>query len=375
MANHRRRSLRDSTKRERVSRRNMHLVALAGVTLVGLYFCYRIVEPFLPALAWAIALAVVSYPAHTWIRKYLRSDSWSAAVSTTIVILVILIPSLIAGAQLLREAGQAGQLIKEQAENGKLRELALRFPYGEDIVPWVEANYNFDSVSRELAGFITRDADRLLNGSIWAALQALVTVFVLFFCFRDRDRLLRGARALIPFPPAETEEMFRRVDDSIHATVFGTIICSFLQGATGGLLFWALGLPAPVLWGVVMFILGVIPILGAFLVWVPAAALLISQDRYAAAAILITWGLLMGGPITSYLYAYLAGGRMRMHPVPALIAFIGGLAVFGVTGMILGPVVVVLTMELIEAWRRRAVPTPTPAEAAQTKTESAVSVV
>jgi predicted PurR-regulated permease PerM len=358
MANRRHKSLRDASKRERVSRRNMHLVALAGATLVGLYFCYRVVEPFLPALAWAVALAVISHPAHAWIRKYIRNDSWAAAVSTTLVVLVILVPSLLAGAQLIREAGQAGQLLKEQAENGKLRELALRLPYGDEFVPWVEANYNLDAIARELATFIARDGNRLLQGSVWAALQALVTVFVLFYCFRDRDRLLRGVRALIPFPAAETEETFRRVDDSIHATVYATIVCSLLQGVTGGLLFWALGLPAPVLWGVVMFILGVIPMVGAFLVWVPAAALLVSQDRYWAAAILVAWGLLMAGPILNYLYAHLAGGRMRMHPVPALIAFIGGLAVFGVTGMILGPVIVVLTMELIDAWRRRAVPKP-----------------
>lgn len=370
MANRRRRGLRDSSRRERVSRRNMHLVALAVATLVGLYLCYRILEPFLPALAWAVALAVISYPAHAWIRKYIRSDSWAAAISTTLVVLIILVPSLIAGAQLAREAGQAGQVLRDEAVTGKWRESALRAPFGEDIVPWVEANYDFGSTTRELATFITRDAGKLLEGSIWAALQALVTVFVLFYCFRDRDRLLRGVRTLIPFPPAETEETFRRVDDSIHATVYSTIVCGLVQGISGGLLFWALGLPAPVLWGAIMFILSVIPMVGAFLVWVPAAALLVAQDRYWAAAILVAWGILMAGPILNYLYAYLAGNRMRMHPVPALIAFIGGLAVFGVTGMILGPVIVVLTMELIEAWRRRA--TPKPPEAEKLTTEPAL---
>jgi predicted PurR-regulated permease PerM len=107
-----------------------------------------------------------------------------------------------------------------------------------------------------------------------------------------------------------------------------------------------------------MFILGVLPIVGAGLVWVPAAALLISQDHYWQAVVLVGWGLLMGGPVGNYIYARLAGDRMRMHPVPALVSFVGGLAVFGVTGMILGPVILVLTFELIEVWRRRSVPGP-----------------
>jgi predicted PurR-regulated permease PerM len=347
---------------ERVPRGGMHLAALVVITLVGMYFCYRVVEPFLPAVAWAVALAVIAFPVHSWIHRRIPNKTWSAAISTSLVVLVILIPSLLVTAQLVREAGQAGQLLKEQGENGKWREAGLRLPYGDEIVPWVDQNVDFSRTAREVVTYITRDAGELLKGSLWAAIQALVTVFVLFYCFRDRERLLEGIRGFIPLPKSETENLFKRTDDSIHATVYGTIVTGLLQGVTGSLIFWALGLPAPVLWGAIMFVLAVIPILGAFIVWVPAAALLVSQERYWHAGILVTWGLLMAGPVGNFVYAYLAGGRMSMHPVPALIAFIGGLAIFGVTGMILGPVVVVLSFELIEIWRRRSVPGPSVAQ-------------
>jgi predicted PurR-regulated permease PerM len=347
---------RESRAEERVSQGGMHLAALAVLTLVALYFGYRIVEPFLPALAWAVALAIISYPAHDWIRRRIRHDAWAAIVSTALVVLIILVPSLFATGEIMREARTAGNVLREQAENGKLRDAAIRMPYGEQLIPWLEGNLDVKQATSGLVGLITRDASELLKGSLWAALQALVTIFVLYFCFRDRDRLLRGLRGLILLPPAETEAAFRRVDDSIHATVYGTIVTGLIQGTTGGLLFWALGLPAPVLWGTVMFVLSVLPIVGAFIVWVPAAVLLLSQDRYWSALALVVWGLLMAGPVGNYLYAYLAGDRMRMHPVPALLAFIGGLAVFGITGMILGPVILVLTFELIQVWRRRAIP-------------------
>lgn len=352
---------------ERVPRGGMHLAALVVITLVGMYFCYRVVEPFLPALAWALALAVIAFPVHNLVRRLIPNKTWSAAISTSFVVLVILIPSLLVTAQLAREAGQAGKLLKEQGENGKWREAGLRLPYGEEIVPWVEQNVDFSQTAQQVVTYMTRDAGELLKGSLWAAIQVLVTVFVLFYCFRDRDRLLEGLRGFIPLPKGETENLIKRTDDSIHATVYGTIITGLLQGVTGGLIFWALGLPAPILWGAIMFVLAILPILGAFIVWVPAAALLISQERYWHAGILVTWGLLMAGPVCNFVYAYLAGGRMRMHPVPALIAFIGGLAVFGVTGMILGPVVVVLTLELIEVWRRRAVPGPSIAQVTTTR--------
>jgi predicted PurR-regulated permease PerM len=161
-------------------------------------------------------------------------------------------------------------------------------------------------------------------------------------------------RGLIPLPPGETERLFGRVADSVHATLFGTLVAALAQGVTGGLLFWALGIPAPVLWGTVMFVLGILPLLGAVLVWAPAAALLVANGQYLGAVGLVAWGLLMAGPVGNFIYAKCAGDRMRMHPIAALVAYIGGLAVFGVTGMILGPAVVAITFELIEVWRRRA---------------------
>jgi predicted PurR-regulated permease PerM len=102
-----------------------------------------------------------------------------------------------------------------------------------------------------------------------------------------------------------------------------------------------------------MTILGLLPVVGAFLIWVPAAVYLASDGRWGAAVALVSWGLVMAGPVTNYVYAYLAGGRMRLHQVPVLISFVGGLVVFGISGMVLGPVVLVVTLGLIDVWRRR----------------------
>jgi predicted PurR-regulated permease PerM len=340
---------------ERVSKGGMHLVALAGITLIVGYLCYRLLVPFLPALAWALALAVISFPMHNWIRRRLKNETLAAAVSVLLVILIIVIPSIIVVAEMAREAASAGQLIRQHVEDGRLREAALRMPYGEQVVPWVEQNVDLRKVAEEMTMFVSRDTALVLRGSIWATLEVLVSVFVLFYCFRDRDRLLRGLRAIVPLPYAETEEAFRRVADSIHATIFGTVVVSVVQGITGGLLFWAVGLPAPVFWGVVMFVLGVLPMVGAVLVWAPATVLLLAEGQYPQAGAVLVWGLLMSGPVGNYMYAYLTGGRMRMHPVPALVAYLGGLAVFGVTGMILGPAVLAVAYELLEVWRRRGV--------------------
>jgi predicted PurR-regulated permease PerM len=122
----------------------------------------------------------------------------------------------------------------------------------------------------------------------------------------------------------------------------------------GGVLFWLLGLPSPVLWGVVMFVLSILPLLGTWLIWLPAAAYLGMTGRWPQAGVLLGWGLASWFVVDNVIYVRLAGDRMRLHQVPALISFLGGLAVFGASGMILGPGILAVTVAVLGVWHRRA---------------------
>jgi len=130
-------------------------------------------------------------------------------------------------------------------------------------------------------------------------------------------------------------------------------VTSLIDATGGGLLFWVLGLPAPLLWAVVMFVLSILPVLGAALVWLPAAAYLALGGRWLPAAALVGWGVLSFMVVDNVIYVRLAGARMRMHEVPALVAFLGGVAVFGLSGMILGPAILAVATALVEVWKQR----------------------
>jgi predicted PurR-regulated permease PerM len=347
------------------------VAALAVLTAVGVYLCYRIALPFLPGVTWAVALAVIGLPLHRRVTRAVTNPNWAAALSTATVVLVIAVPTALVAVQLAAETARVAEAVQEQARDGRWRETAARVPYLGDAVARLDAG-EVEARVREVAGQVAARSAVGVEGVVLGLLQALVAVFVLFFCFRDRHHLLAGVRRLIPLTSAAADRILGRAEDAIHATVYGTLLTAVLQGATGGLLFWALGLPAPVLWGVVMVVLGILPFVGAFLVWVPAAAYLVSVDRWGAAVVLVTWGLLMAGPVCNYVYACAAGDRMRMHPVPTLLAFIGGLAVFGVSGMVLGPCVLAVTVALIDVWRHRSADgTPVAAHSAATKNGAA----
>jgi predicted PurR-regulated permease PerM len=149
------------------------------------------------------------------------------------------------------------------------------------------------------------------------------------------------------------DRVFRRVCDTVHATLYGTLAVAAVQGTLGGLMFWWLGLPASVLWGLVMGVLAIVPVLGAFIVWIPAALLLALEGSWGKALILVVWGGVVVGGIDNLMYPILVGNRLKLHTIPAFMAIVGGLIVFGPSGLILGPVTLTVTMLLLEIWRSR----------------------
>lgn len=328
-------------------------VALALLTAIGLYLCYQITLPFLPGITWAVALAIVGLPLHQLIERTIKNRNWAAGVTTTLVVLVIAIPVGLVTIQLAAETTRATTIVQEQAANGRWQEHAARIPYVGERIAQLEP----DELEAQIRAGAARLANRslgVIEGVMGGVLQSLVAMFVLFFCFRDRHHLINEVKRLLPLGAGDSDRIVQRAEDAVHATVYGTLLTAAIQGISGGLLFWAVGLPAPVLWGAIMFVLGVLPFVGAFLVWVPAALFLASLERWGAAGAVVAWGLTMAGPVCNYIYACAAGDRMRIHAVPTLIAFIGGLAAFGISGMVLGPCILAVTVALLDIWRFRA---------------------
>ena len=152
----------------------------------------------------------------------------------------------------------------------------------------------------------------------------------------------------------ETDYLFRRAAETIHGVFYGTIITAAVQGALGGLMFWLVGLPDPIFWGVVMALLSIIPVLGAFVIWIPAAAYLGLTGAWVQAMVVVAYGSIIIGGIDNVLHPMLAGSRLRLHTVPVFISIVGGLLLFGASGLIFGPLAMSMTMAILEIWRTRA---------------------
>jgi predicted PurR-regulated permease PerM len=332
--------------------RSFGSLALAVASVAGIFLCILVAWPFLGAITWAVTLAILFSSLHTKVEKVVRHRNIAAALSTVIVVAVVVVPAVFVVERLISEATAGILSLQARVESGELQALLDSHPALAPFGIWIDQQFDLPSVMSSIASWLSSLGAILVRGSLLQAVEAFITFYLLFYFLRDRIAARTMITRWLPLKQAETEELIRRVPETIHATVYGTLAVAAVQGTLGGLMFWVLGLPTPLLWGLVMGLLSIVPVLGAFIVWIPAAALLLLDGSWARALILAAWGGIVVGGIDNVLRPMLVGNRLRLHTIPAFISIIGGLLLFGAPGFILGPLVVTMTMLLAKFWAR-----------------------
>ena len=335
------------------TREHALVVVLVAATALLFFLCWQLMRPYLTPLAWAVTLAVVAHPLHRWMAQRISWPGLAAGLSVSVIALGLIAPVILVGHTVVREAAAAVGAIEASLEEGTWREKLMGNPYVGRAYAAIEAQDDIGSQVQGLAAGIGKAVSQAVVGSAWVFVELLLTLFILFFLFRDRRIALATLRSWVPLSPAETDSVFTRVNDTIHATIFGTLGVAAVQGALGGLMFWWLGLPTPLLWGTIMALFAIIPVLGTFIVWAPAAIFLAANGEWGKAAILVAWGALAIGLIDNLLYPVFVGKRMRLHTVPVFLAVVGGLSVFGASGIVIGPLILSLTDAILQIWRHR----------------------
>ena len=210
----------------------------------------------------------------------------------------------------------------------------------------------------------TRLREEPIKESAIAALQVCLTLYFLFYFLRDRVRVLKAIRSFSPLTESETDTLFGRVNDTVHATLYGMLALSELQGLLAGLMFWWLGVPSPWFWALVAAVFAFVPVVDTFVLWLPAAVYLGLEGRWGEALGVAALGTLLVRALENFLYPVLVRHRLKVPAVGIFIALVGGLLLFGWSGLVLGPVVLAITIVLLGICRNRigeaqsAVPSP-----------------
>jgi predicted PurR-regulated permease PerM len=158
-------------------------------------------------------------------------------------------------------------------------------------------------------------------------------LFILFFLYRDRELAGRFARSLLPMDDRQAAIFLQRLRGTIYATALGRMAIAALQGALAGMAYWILGVPDVLLWAILTGLMAMVPAFGAFLVWVPVALYLGLSGHWIKAALLAIWGGGIVSLVDNFLYPVLVGPHLRQHSVAVLLSILGGIALFGITGL------------------------------------------
>jgi predicted PurR-regulated permease PerM len=328
------------------------LYVLAAASIAAVYLSYRLVYPFVPAIVWATTAAVITHRFSQRVGRRVKKPDVKAAICTATVAVAILLPVLGVGYVGVQQVARAFQELKTLEVDKKM--LQKLEPHPQLRKAWISVSKEFDPErASQLIGRLQPRAVAVVSTPIYVGIQLVLTLFILYFLYRDEQAALDGVRSFMPLSDRETARLLRRVDDTIHATIYGVLVVSIIQGVMGGTMFALMGIPGAVLWGAIMGLLSMVPYLGAFVVWGPVAAFLAFNGDWGKALILTSYGALAIGLIDNLLYPYLVGHRLRQHTVMAFFAILGGVNLFGAMGLVVGPVILSVTFFLFELWRQR----------------------
>ncbi|BAM90938.1 conserved membrane hypothetical protein [Bradyrhizobium oligotrophicum S58] len=308
-----------------------------------------ILLPFYGAVLWGVVGAIVFAPLHRQLSRSMHGrDGLAAAVVVLLVILIVIIPLSLIGTALAQQA--AG--VYAQAQAGQL-DIGQYFQKMLEALPaWIVDLLNRFGLG-SLAGLKDRLSALLLRGSQVIAGQALnigqgtfeffvslfLMLYLLFFLLRDEETLSKRIADAIPLRNQQRNALLAKFTIVIRATVKGNLVVALAQGALGGLIFWFLGITAPLLWAVVMAFMSLLPAVGAGIVWFPVALYLLATGAIWHGVILIAYGALVIGLVDNLLRPILVGQDTKMPDYVVLISTLGGIEVFGLNGFILGPVI------------------------------------
>ena len=330
----------------------LRVLFLTGLTLAAIYLCWKITAPFIDAFTWALALAVACAPLTRWL--FARMPKFPATLLVVaLVVVVITVPVSFILRQLLQESLQAQSLLKDSLNADAWQRNIATHRWLGPLWTWADQEFDLAEIARQIAGTIARWAAPVLAHSVSAVSQSGIALLAFFFFVRDQESILAAIGRMLPLSPGEIDLLQTRVSVAVRSAVYGRLSIGLLQGFLGGVIFAVVGLPAPAFWGAIMSFLSILPVLGAFVVWVPAAAFLLSDGHWIRALIVLIWGLAVIHPVDNILYPVLVGARLGMHSLVLLVAFVGGLIAFGPAGLILGPCIVAAAGGIAEVWEAR----------------------
>lgn len=317
---------------------------------------YLIFKPFIvPGVLALITACLLRSLYLFYLRLFGNRESLASGTTLLTVVMVILIPMSLVMLMLIREGirfvsyAQANIHTWLQAVIGFLEKLARDYPFLQ--LEKIDFSALLPRVVDETLKFVMNLLNSAAQGGATFVFQLIVFLFCLYYFFIDWQRLGAWIESHSPFETSHNQQVFAQFISMGRSVLKSTLIIGVIQGVIGGLALALTGFPSPIFWGVVMILLSLLPVIGSVVVWGPAGVILLFGGRPLAGILLLLFGLIVISNIDNFLRPKLVGNETSLHPLLVFLSTLGGIALFGFSGFILGPVIVAMISSLLQIYQ------------------------
>lgn len=333
--------------RDKLERRSFLLLLVLVSIAFGL-----ILEPFWGAIFWACAVTVIFAPMQRWVLSKIGERPNTAALLTLLALMaIVVIPVIILTSAFVSEGIQFYQRIEAGEIDPRqiLQRLRDAFPWVDQLLVefGIDTNNLRERLSQALVSasqFLAKETFSIGQNTFSFLISLALMLYLTFFLLRDGKKLVQLIIQALPLGDEREHALFTKFAEVTRATVKGNLVVAIVQGALGGIIFWILAIPGPLLWGVVMAFLSLIPAVGAAIIWFPVSLYLYATGDWISATVLVAYGAIVIGLADNLLRPILVGRDTKLPDYVVLFSTIGGIALFGINGFVIGPLVAALFM-------------------------------
>lgn len=327
---------------------------------------FFITRPFLTALFTGAIIAYLSYPLYQKILKYLKNRDVASFIVVIILVLLLTVPFVIILGLVSKEAYETYITLGQHNLGTNFLKVACKdeshlscksIKSLVGFLPKDDLDYYLQVTIEKITGFIIKNVSGFIASVPSFLLSFFVMIFVVYYLLKDGESIAIRIKKILPLKESHKRHVFDRFHKITYAMFYGNISVAVLQGIFGGIGFFVLGVQSPILWGFVMILFALIPYFGTAIVWLPAALNLIfigylqnDNSSTTRGILLIIYGLLVISSIDNILKPKLIGAKANVHPILVLIGVLGGLNLFGLIGLFLGPMMLALLMTFIDIY-------------------------
>lgn len=336
---------------ERVTSPSFQKAVTWGLTVLVIYLLYQVTKIFLVPLIWAAILTIFLFPMHRRVLRHIKRSGGAALVSVMLVTVLLVAPmAWLVPAFTMEAVSVVGQFRSEEVlpkvkiwVEEQLALLPISINSFDEIV---------DQAVSKAGALLAAYSARFAGNIISFLLDLIVMLMAMFYLFRDGHKVVQMLEDISPLGDDYSERMRSEVTELISVMLLSGFVVATVQGLCGGLVFWGLGMPSPVFWGVVISFLALLPVVGPWLIWVPAAIGTFANGETGRAVALVVLGFLLISGADNVLRPMLIAGRAQLNGLLVFVAVLGGVSVFGLLGVVLGPLVIATAVGMLKAYHQ-----------------------